>query len=130
MKTTIHTPGVTCSGCQEAIEGAVRALPGVTAVKVDLARKLVEIDHGSSVTPEALLGAVSQAGYDGEIPGTNLKAHGTSQHASGVLDPVCGMTIDPARAKGTSQYQGQTYYFCSSRCKAGFDGDPVRFLAK
>ena len=31
-------------------------------------------------------------------------------------DPVCGMQVDPIRAAGTSQYQGQTYHFCSQSC--------------
>jgi YHS domain-containing protein len=30
-----------------------------------------------------------------------------------VHDPVCGMDIDPVTAAGTSEYKGQTYYFCS-----------------
>ena len=40
-------------------------------------------------------------------------------------DPVCGMQVDPAKAAGTSQYQGQTYYFCSKGCKTKFDANPV-----
>jgi Cu+-exporting ATPase len=42
-------------------------------------------------------------------------------------DPVCGMQVDPAKAAGSSQYKGQTYYFCSASCKAKFDADPGRF---
>jgi Cu+-exporting ATPase len=37
------------------------------------------------------------------------------------IDPICGMTVDPARAAGTSQRDGVTYYFCSKGCKAKFD---------
>jgi hypothetical protein len=29
-------------------------------------------------------------------------------------DVACGMQIDPAKAAGTSQYGGKTYYFCSN----------------
>jgi len=46
-----------------------------------------------------------------------------------VKDVVCGMTIDPAKAAGTSDYKGQTYYFCGKGCKAKFDAGPERFLA-
>jgi P-type Cu+ transporter len=45
-----------------------------------------------------------------------------------VLDPVCGMTIDPADAAGTSEYQGTTWYFCNPSCKERFDEDPEQFL--
>jgi P-type Cu+ transporter len=38
-----------------------------------------------------------------------------------VVDPVCGMTIDPARAAGASARDGETFYFCSQGCKKKFD---------
>jgi P-type Cu+ transporter len=47
-----------------------------------------------------------------------------------VKDPVCGMSVDPKTAAGTSVYQGQTYYFCSTDCKAEFDKNPQKFTAK
>ncbi len=42
-------------------------------------------------------------------------------------DVICGMDVDPARAKAarrTSDYRGATYYFCSDTCKRQFDADP------
>src|SRR2546425_12913620 len=47
-----------------------------------------------------------------------------------VLDPVCGMTVDPARAAGQVEHQGQRYYFCSKGCAAKFAADPERYLAR
>ena len=47
-----------------------------------------------------------------------------------VLDPVCGMTIDPATAAGESEYNGETYYFCNPGCKTKFDQDPEKYLNK
>ena len=44
------------------------------------------------------------------------------------IDPVCGMTVDPAKAAGRSEHQGQTYYFCGKGCKAKFDADPSAWL--
>lgn len=38
-----------------------------------------------------------------------------------VIDPVCGMEIDPAKALTTHQVGGQTFYFCSSFCAQLFD---------
>jgi YHS domain-containing protein len=46
-----------------------------------------------------------------------------------VKDPVCGMTIEEADAVGTSEYQGKTYYFCSSDCKEEFDQNPEDYAA-
>ena len=44
-----------------------------------------------------------------------------------VKDPVCGMVIDDKTAVGSSQYQGQTYYFCSTDCKSEFDASPSEY---
>lgn len=45
-----------------------------------------------------------------------------------VKDPVCGMTIDSNAAAGSSSYQGQTYYFCSTQCKTQFDANPTKYV--
>jgi len=45
-------------------------------------------------------------------------------------DPVCGMDVDPATAAGKSEYEGQTYYFCSPGCKKSFDANPEKFVGK
>jgi len=42
-------------------------------------------------------------------------------------DVVCGMQVDPAKAAGSSEYNGKTYYFCSKGCKAKFDADPAQY---
>ena len=46
-----------------------------------------------------------------------------------VVDPVCGMKIEPANAVGSSTYEGTTYYFCSRGCESKFDADPQRFIS-
>jgi Cu+-exporting ATPase len=50
--------------------------------------------------------------------------------AGGVIDPVCGMAVDPATAKHRADYRGQTYYFCASGCRAKFVADPQKYLGK
>jgi Cu+-exporting ATPase len=50
--------------------------------------------------------------------------------AGGVIDPVCGMTVDPATAKHRADYRGQTYYFCAPGCRAKFVADPQKYLGK
>ncbi|HUZ47467.1 MAG TPA: YHS domain-containing protein [Terriglobia bacterium] len=47
-----------------------------------------------------------------------------------VIDPVCKMQIEDAKAAATSQYKGQTIYFCASGCKAKFDSEPEKYLGK
>ena len=43
-------------------------------------------------------------------------------------DVVCGMQVDPAKAAGSSEYNGKTYYFCSKGCKTKFDAKPGEFV--
>jgi YHS domain-containing protein len=43
-------------------------------------------------------------------------------------DPVCGMSVDPTKAAGKSEYKGKTYYFCAQGCKSAFDKDPEKYL--
>ncbi len=43
-----------------------------------------------------------------------------------VIDPVCGMEIDPRRAI-EYEYQGKLYHFCNPNCETHFKRDPERF---
>jgi P-type Cu+ transporter len=47
-----------------------------------------------------------------------------------VVDPVCKMTIESEKAAASSQYKGQTIYFCAPSCKAKFDQAPEKYLSK
>jgi len=47
-----------------------------------------------------------------------------------VKDPVCGMDVDPSVAKHSSEYRGETFYFCSLMCKKAFEDDPLNYLNK
>ncbi|HYM89998.1 MAG TPA: heavy metal translocating P-type ATPase [Nitrospiraceae bacterium] len=40
------------------------------------------------------------------------------------IDPICGMTIDPAMAAGSHDHRGQRYYFCGLSCLERFKADP------
>jgi len=46
------------------------------------------------------------------------------------IDPVCGMTVDPATAAGKFDYEGETYYFCSPNCLRKFSAAPQGYLNK
>jgi YHS domain-containing protein len=50
-----------------------------------------------------------------------------------VLDPVCGMTVDVARAEAeglTVEHEGKTYAFCRSGCLRAFQEEPDVYAAK
>ena len=43
-------------------------------------------------------------------------------------DPVCGMSVDPATAAATREYNGTAYYFCNPGCAAKFEQNPTQYL--
>lgn len=43
------------------------------------------------------------------------------------VDPICGMTVEPARAAGSHEYRGKIYYFCSRHCLDVFCADPSKY---
>src|SRR5713226_4779845 len=56
-----------------------------------------------------------------------LKAHHAGT-APATLDPVCGMTVDPARAAGSVDHAGRTYFFCSAHCTEQFRAAPGKYV--
>ncbi len=58
----------------------------------------------------------------------NPRAMKTPDASSTLRDPVCGMTVDPKTAAASSQFRGQTFYFCSAHCRQKFDASPASFV--
>lgn len=58
--------------------------------------------------------------------------HGQAAHAADVkvLDPVCGMTVDPQTSKHRFDHHGSTYHFCSAGCRTKFAAAPQSYLDK
>jgi Cu+-exporting ATPase len=42
-------------------------------------------------------------------------------------DPVCGMTVDPAKAASV-EHEGAKFYFCCQGCATKFRADPAKYL--
>jgi len=90
------------------------------------------LDFGA-VTPEeialSILAEVIQR--RSQLPITNLQspvADALSSPPLEALDPVCGMTVEIATARFTSEYNGRTYYFCAAGCKRSFDKEPGKYI--
>jgi Cu+-exporting ATPase len=58
--------------------------------------------------------------------------HDQGHHAPehGVIDPVCGMAVDPQSTPHRAEYAGHPYYFCSAGCRTKFVADPQRYLGE
>ena len=46
-----------------------------------------------------------------------------------LVDPVCGMTVDPATTAAHRRHAGRDYYFCGDTCAEAFDASPQHHLA-
>ncbi|WP_199099806.1 heavy metal translocating P-type ATPase [Dyella sp. ASV21] len=76
--------------------------------------------------PEPPLVASSCCGGDAAAA---THAHDHDHPVQATKDPVCGMTVDPARAEHRGEHAGRMYYFCGQRCKERFFADPARYLS-
>jgi Cu+-exporting ATPase len=55
--------------------------------------------------------------------------HSTHTHAADiVIDPVCGMKVDPEKSTHRYDYRHKTYHFCSAGCRGKFAADPTKYL--
>ncbi|MGI4745856.1 MAG: heavy metal translocating P-type ATPase [Janthinobacterium lividum] len=45
-----------------------------------------------------------------------------------VVDPVCGMTVDPETSKHRHDHAGASFHFCSAGCRTKFIADPEKYL--
>ena len=45
-------------------------------------------------------------------------------------DPICLMQVDTANPNGgSSEHEGQTYYFCAPGCRIAFERDPEGWVS-
>ena len=66
INSTLQVSGMTCAHCVGAVTGELTALPGVTAVAVDLqagAVSTVTVTSDTELDPSAVATAVDEAGY-------------------------------------------------------------------
>ncbi len=64
-------------------------------------------------------------------PNCSTEGEPPAQDSSSLaIDPVCGMRVDPTKARGGSFiYQEHTYYFCNPRCRDKFQANPEHYLS-
>ena len=69
MKQKFIVTGMTCSACSAHVEKAVRKLPGVSSVAVDLLGGSMQVEYDENVlSHEGIISAVTDAGYGASLP--------------------------------------------------------------
>jgi len=66
--TTLRISGMTCNGCVRHVDKALRGVPGVTAVEVNLPEQRAKVVHEDSAPVDAMVAAVESAGYTATTP--------------------------------------------------------------
>lgn len=64
MNKTLTIEGMTCGHCTGTVEKALRAVPGVTDVKVDLSSKSASLSVIEGISNEVLINAVTDTGFE------------------------------------------------------------------
>ena len=64
MQQTIGIQGMNCNHCAASVEKALKALPGVTAVTVDLAGKSATLTTETRIADDSITRAVTEAGFE------------------------------------------------------------------
>jgi Cu+-exporting ATPase len=72
----------------------------------------------------ALINSLKDDAVDHEL---NVLSQGGSNAPGTTVDPVCGMTVDPATAKWTATHDAIDYFFCSRSCRDRFVAQPVAY---
>lgn len=64
VTSTFTVKGMTCSHCVQSVTEELSALPGVTAVQVDLPSGGVTVDSAAPLADDAVRAAIDEAGYE------------------------------------------------------------------
>ncbi len=111
----------------EKIKESLRAR-GVAAAKLDRVRAPAGLNIQARSQEEiavSILGEIIQVART--IPAKQAGLPILPAMAESARDPICGMNVDIARAKHTSEYEGRSFYFCCAGCKRAFDAEPERY---
>lgn len=52
----------------------------------------------------------------------------TATKTNTVIDPVCGMSVNPKTTEIVATIEGQTYFFCAEGCRKTFVKTPEKYL--
>ena len=87
MKQKFNVTGMTCSACSAHVDKAVRKVPGVSEVNVNLLSNSMTVEYDPDKTsPQAIEAAVAEAGYGASCPLPAAK--GGARAAAPAADPM------------------------------------------
>jgi len=129
MKHEHHEHAHCCGGGHQHASATEKAKDPVCGMTVDPAKAKASCEHGGITYYFCCQGCLGKFQADPERYLAKARAEVRSAENK-ATDPVCGMTVDPQKARGTASHGGVTYYFCSQGCLTKFQADPAKYLQK
>ena len=112
-RVSLPVRGMTCASCVSHVEGALREVPGISSVKVNLATEKASVELDSSeVSLDNLVKAVDEAGYSIAVERATLTIGGMTcascvAHVEGALNQLPGVlsvNVNLATEKAVAEY--------------------------
>jgi len=133
---------------EDALEPALAAAPRYVALVASERRAAAVLEslRAAGVPGEQLARVHAPAGLDlGDLPHVEIAVAVLAQMVAekarsapvlvvpadapaAVVDPVCGMAVEPASAADSVVHDGVTYWFCAGGCRRRFEADPASYL--
>lgn len=98
-------------------------------IAVAILAELVQLRASGALAGPARPDRAAGSAGGGAAAAGGASAPGSAARAEAV-DPVCGMTVDAGPSGRPLIHDGQTYYFCSARCRWEFEKDPAAHARK
>jgi len=125
--------GMTCASCVGRVERALRAVPGVDSVSVNLATERARITTTGTVHPAALVRAVEHVGYTVRSDSMELAIRGMTcascvgrvERALTAVPGVSAATVNLATERATVRGIASTEALIAAVAKAGYMAVPI-----
>lgn len=120
---SLQIPTISCGHCAVTIVNALKPLDGMRSIRVDVGERRANVDFDErELSLVRIVDALDEAGYPPvSVDGV---AETEAEQPASAIDPVCGMEVDTATARFTSDFEGEPVHFCSGGCKKAFDAAP------
>src|SRR4029077_1022817 len=106
-------------------------MPPIYPRRVSVSRRAVEQVMREDDKVDASAGGCCAGGH------AHHRSHAAQAHHmhraepnTGVLDPVCGMTVDPATSKHRFDHHGEAFHFCSAAARTKLAANPESYLGE
>lgn len=88
QRATVYVEGMSCSGCEQAVERALTAVPGVRSVSASAPDGMARVEFEAPCTAEQLSAAVDASGYIArgvELTGSDARPAGAVRGAEAAV---------------------------------------------